>query len=80
MIENMNSQQFSLALVKTVLLLVFFNVLSSAILPFIIHNEIRIPISLLFALFFSLRFRHAAVPFLILFCEFIQGGFSILGW
>ncbi|MCT4642050.1 MAG: hypothetical protein N4A33_07090 [Bacteriovoracaceae bacterium] len=65
---------------KTCLLLILFELISSALFPALGLSSFKLPFNVLVVLYLAFKVNHPSVPFIILFLQFVHSAFSIEGW
>jgi hypothetical protein len=77
---NYSIQDIAVGLCKTLLLLVFVEIVTTAFLPAIGIKEFKPAFSVLIVLFLAFKIETPLLPFLILIIQYVHSGFSIEGW
>lgn len=73
-------QDIILGFLKTTALLIFLEVLSSAVFPSLGFEEFKPAFNVLIVLFLAFKLDDPVLPFLILAFQYIHSAFSIEGW
>lgn len=69
-----------LGFIKTLILLVFLEVFTSAVLPAIGINDFKPAFNVLIVLYLAFKVEVPFLPFLILLLQYVHSAFSIEGW
>lgn len=77
---NSSAQDITIGLVKTLLLLLFTEIFTTAILPSLGILEFKPAFNVLIVLFLAFKLETPLLPFLILIIQYIHSAFSIEGW
>jgi hypothetical protein len=72
--------QLILALIKTTLLLVLFEIFSTTVIPLLGIHHFKFSPHVLFIIYLCIYMNNVSLPFLILFIEGVHSIFSIDGW
>lgn len=75
-----NLPELSLALLKTLGLLVFLEIVSTSLFPAIGLENIKLAFSVLIVLFLAFKLETPLLPFFILIIQYFHSIFSIEGW
>lgn len=74
------AQDILIGALKTIFLLIFLEIFSSAILPAFGIINFKPAFNVLIVLFLAFKFDHPSLPFLILIIQYVHAMFSIEGW
>ena len=75
-----NASEIAIGLLKTLLLLIFVEMFTSAVLPAMGINDFKPAFNVLIVLFIAFKLETPFLPFLILVIQYIHSAFSIEGW
>lgn len=75
-----SAKDITLGMIKTLILLVTLEVISSAVLPAIGIIDFKPAFSVLIVLFMAFKLKTPALPWLILILQYVHSAFSIEGW
>lgn len=78
--NSMSLGDILLGLLKTIFLLIFLEILTSAVLPAIGIDNFKPEFNVLIVLFLAFKLETPGVSYIILFIQFIHSIFSIEGW
>lgn len=73
-------QDIIIGLIKTIILLVILEVISTAALPAMGFTEFKPAFNVLVVLFLAFKLNNPSLPFLILMIQYLHSVFSIEGW
>jgi len=77
---NVRIKDLLIGLIVTTLLLVFFQILSTAILPIFELTKYRLPFNILIILFLAFKLESPFLAIFILLFQYIYSFFSVEGW
>lgn len=72
--------EIGLGLAKTLILLIFFEMISTTVLPAIGIENFKPAFNVLIVLFLAFKIETPLLPFLILIIQYVHSAFSIEGW